>query len=119
MKDLARPLRFLHWGFWGCMLSFALAMGIDQLFPASDWGSVPSIAIAVLLAAFCVFGCLYWTALGVLAQRTGRSWVLWIVVGLATLALGFIVSYILMASRVQTELTQRKSRTTGGQSAVA
>jgi hypothetical protein len=119
MKDLVRPLRFLHWGFWGCMLSFALAMGIDQLFAASDTGSLPRIATAVLVAAFCVFACFYWAALGVLAHRTGRSWLLWVGVGLVTLALGFIVSYALMASRVRTELARRKSRATGDQSLVA
>jgi hypothetical protein len=101
MKDLARPLRFLHGGFWGCILSFALAMGIDELFASSDTGSLPSIATVVLLAAFCVFAGVYWTALGVLAHRIGRSWILWVVVGLATLAIGFIVTYVLMASRVR------------------
>jgi hypothetical protein len=88
--DLARPLRFLDWGFWGCNLSFVL---------------LPSVVINVLLAAFYVFACFYWTALGVLAHRTGRSWVIWVVAGLATLALGFIASYILMASRVRKKLT--------------
>ena len=38
--DLARPLRFLHWGFWGCMLSFALAIGVGQLFAPSDAGAL-------------------------------------------------------------------------------
>jgi hypothetical protein len=106
MKDLARPLRFLHWGFWGCMLSFALAMGIDQVIAESDTGSLPRIATAVLLAAFCVCACFYWTALGVLAHRSGRNWVLWVVLGLATLAIGFIVSYILMASRMRGDLAR-------------
>jgi hypothetical protein len=109
MKDLARPLRFLHWGFWGSVLSFALAMGIDPLFAASDAGSPPSIATYVLLAAFCVFAGFYWTALAVLAHRTGRSWILWVVAGLATLAIGFVVSYFLMTSRVRTELAQDRT----------
>ena len=104
--DLARPLRFLDWGFWGCNLSFVLAIGVDPLFAASDAGAfLPSVVINVLLAAFYVFACFYWTALGVLAHRTGRSWVIWVVAGLATLALGFIASYILMASRVRKKLT--------------
>jgi hypothetical protein len=98
-------LRFLHWGFWGCLLSFALAMGVDQ-FAATDTGSLPSVATYILLAAFCLFAGFYWTALGVLAHRSGRSWILWVVVGLATLAIGFIVTYILMASRVRTELAR-------------
>ena len=104
--DLARPLRFLHWGFWGCVLSFTGAIGADQLLAASDTGAfLQSVVTDVLLAAFCVFACFYWTALGVLAHRVGRSWVVWVVAGLATLALGFIVSYILMAGHVRKKLT--------------
>jgi hypothetical protein len=107
MKDLARPRRFLHWGFWGCLLSFALAMGIDPLFAPSDAAWLASIATNVLLAAFCVFAGFYWTALGVLAHRIGQSWILWIVAGLATLAIGFIVTYILITSRVRTEVARQ------------
>jgi hypothetical protein len=81
-------------------------MGVDQLFAATDTGSLSSIATYVLLAAFCVFAGFYWTALGVLAHRSGRSWILWVVAGLATLAIGFIVTYILMASRVRNELAR-------------
>ena len=104
--DLARPLKYLHWGFWGSVLSFALAMSVDPLFAASDAGAfLASVATNVLLAAFCVFACLYWTALGVLAHRIGQSWVIWLVAGLATLALGFIATYVLMATRVRTKLS--------------
>jgi hypothetical protein len=99
--DLARPLTFLHWGFWGSVLSFALPVGAEQLFAASDAPLLPIAVTNVLLAAFYVFACFYWAALGVLAQRTGRNWVLWVALGLATLAIGFIVSYVLMAGRVR------------------
>jgi hypothetical protein len=115
--DLARPLRFLHWGFWGCILSFALAMGADPFFAASGAeASLPSAVTNVLLAVFAVFACFYWVALGVLAHRTGRNWILWIVLGLATLALGFIVSYILMVSRVRRELIDAAARGTPSRS---
>ena len=113
--DLARPLRFLHWGFWGCVLSFALAMGVDPLFAASG-ASLPTAVTGILLAAFAVFACVYWVALGVLAHRTGRSWILWIVLGLATLALGFVVSYILMVSRVRRQLIGAAARGTPSRS---
>ena len=56
--DLARPLRFLHWGFWGCVLSFALAMGVDPLVAASG-ASLPSAVTGILLAAFAVFAGFY------------------------------------------------------------
>jgi hypothetical protein len=45
--DLARPLTFLHAGFWGAILSFALAMGAGQLL------TVPSgVVYNFLLVAF-------------------------------------------------------------------
>jgi hypothetical protein len=114
---LARPLRSLHWGFWGCVLSFALAVGVDPLLAAGGGGaSLPSAVTNLLLAAFVGFACLYWVALGVLAHRTGRSWILWIVLGLAALALGFVVSYILMASRVRSELSGAAARGTPSRS---
>ena len=113
--DLARPLRFLHWGFWGCVLSFALAMGVDPLF-AANGASLRSAVTGILLAAFAVFACFYWAALGVLAHRTGRNWIIWIVVGLATLALGFVVSYLMMASRVRRELSGAAARGTPSRS---
>ncbi len=115
--ELARPLRFLHWGFWGCVLSFALAMGVDPLFAASGAAaSLPGAITNVLLAAFAGFACVYWVVLGVLAHRTGRNWLLWIVAGLVTLALGFIVSYILMVSRVRRELIDAAARGTPSRS---
>ncbi len=116
-SDLARPLKFLHWGFWGSVLSFALAIGVDQLFATSAAGALlPTVVTNVLLAAFCVFACLYWTALGVLAHRIGQSWIIWLVAGLATLALGFIATYILMASRVRRELIDPAARGTPSRS---
>ena len=103
--DLARPLKFLHWGFWGAILGFALAMGADSLVTADDAASVlPGVATSVLAAAFYVCACFYWTAVGVLARRLQRNWILWVVVGLATLALGFFATYVLMAIRVRNEL---------------
>jgi len=99
--ELAGPLKYLHWGFWGCIASFAFAMGADHVVPASPSGQ---LLIYALLAAFFACACLYWVSLGVLARRTGRSAALWIVAGLATLAIGFIVTYILMATRVRREL---------------
>jgi hypothetical protein len=115
--ELARPLRFLHWGFWGCVLSFALAMGVEPLFAVSGGSaSLPSAVNNILLAAFAGFACVYWVALGVLAHRTGRSRILWIVLGLATLALGFVVSYILMVSRVRRELSGAAARGTPSRS---
>ena len=106
--NLTRPLRFLHAGFWGAVLSFAFAMGTLRLL--AETATAPAVAGAtsnVLAAAFYVFACFYWTSLGVLAHRLRRSAALWVVVGLATLALGFIVSYVLMATRVRAELAAR------------
>lgn len=56
-----------------------------------------------LLAVFLVCAGLYWTALGVLAHRTGRSAALWVVAGLATLGIGFVATYLLMVSRARRE----------------
>jgi hypothetical protein len=107
--DLKKPSRFLHGGFWGCVLSFAVAMGVDQLFTASDAGpNLPGVISALFLAAFYVFACFYWTSLGVLADRIGRNSAIWVVAGLATLAFGFIVSYILMSRHVRNELARRE-----------
>ena len=106
--DLARPLKFLHAGFWGAVLSFAFAMSTPKLLAATAVPpAVGGVASNVLASAFYVFGCFYWTSLGVLAHRTRRSTVLWIVVGLATLAIGFVVSYIAMATKVHNELASR------------
>jgi hypothetical protein len=112
--DLRRPAKFLHWGFWGCVLSFALAMGVDRLFAGTDAEQlVPRAAVVNLfMAAFYVAACFYWTSLAVLADRIGRSWITWVVAGLATLAVGFIGSYFLMASRVRIELAQRRGTAT-------
>ncbi|HSC15286.1 MAG TPA: hypothetical protein VLI71_09235 [Gammaproteobacteria bacterium] len=103
--DLARPLKFLHGGLWGAILSFALAMGAGYLL------TVPSgVVYNFLLAAFYVCACLYWTAVGVLAHRLQRSWILWVVVGLATLAIGFFATYILLAVRVRKELAPTEKK---------
>jgi len=116
-SDLARPLKFLHWGFWGSVLSFALAIGVDPLFAASDASAfLASVVTNVLLAAFCVFAGFYWTALCVLARRIGQNWVIWLVAGLATLALGFIATYLLMARRVRRELSGPAARGTPSRS---
>jgi hypothetical protein len=95
--DLARPLKILHWSFWGCVLSSTLPISADWLFATDAAPFVPSVVSNLFLASFYVFACFYWAALAVLAQRTGRNWVRWVVAGLATLALGFFVSYVLMA----------------------
>ena len=108
--DLGRPSRFLHWGFWGAILCFGLAMGADTLFAASPADSVPPIiASNVLMSVFYVSGCFYWTALGVLAHRLRSSWILWVVIGIATLAIGFVASYLMMASRVRIELATKEN----------
>ena len=99
-ENLARPLKYLHGGFWGCVLSFALAMGVGRLFPASD----TALLTNALLAAFFVCACVYWTSLGVLAHRLKRSAAIWVVAGLATLAIGFVATYLMMTSRVRREL---------------
>ena len=101
MADVARPLTFLHWGFWGCVSSFAVAMGVGQLLPADTAALSPELLVNALLVVFFVCACVYWTALGIIAHRTGRSAALWIVAGLATLAVGFIVTYWLMATRAR------------------
>jgi len=98
VPSLARPLRSLHIGFWGTNVSFGLAMGAEPVLRES--AALPFVANA-LLAAFVVLVLLYWTALGVLAHRTGRNWIVWVVAGLATLAIGFFVTYALMVSRVR------------------
>ena len=95
--DLARPLTVLHSSFWGCVALFVAAMAVGRLFPASDT-ALPTNA---LLAVFFVCACAYWTSLGVLAHRQKQSAALWIIAGLATLAIGFIATYALMARRTR------------------
>jgi hypothetical protein len=110
--DLARPLKFLHGGFWGAILSFALAMGAGPLLDASG-ASLPSgVVYNMLLTAFYVCACFYWTAVGVLAHRLKRSGILWVVVGLAALAIGFFATYILLAVRVRNALAPRQQSLT-------
>ncbi len=106
MSGLTRPLKFLRWGFWGSIVTFGLAVGADPLFATSDASVMPSAVTNILVALFCVFAFIYWVALGVLAHRTGRNWVRWMALGLVTLAIGFIVSYILMATRVRGEIAR-------------
>jgi hypothetical protein len=98
VPNVARPLKMLHVGFWGSIVSFGLAMGVEPVLGAS--AAAPVVANA-LIAAFVVLALLYWTALAVLAKRTGRNWIIWVVAGLVTLAIGFIVTYALMVSRVR------------------
>jgi hypothetical protein len=103
--DLARPFKFLNWGFWSTVLSFALAMAAPRFFPATDATAILTGLVAnALLFAFYVSAWMYWTSLAVLAQRSGRSATIWVVVGLVTLAIGFLSTYILMAGRVRTVL---------------
>jgi hypothetical protein len=105
--DLARPFRFLNLGFWGAVLSFALAMGAGALFERRGaTGLLPLFITNSLLLVFYAFACAYWTSLGVLAHRTGRSWVVWVVAGLATLALGFVATYIVIGNDVRSKLSK-------------
>ena len=101
IDDLARPLKFLHGGFWGAILSFALAMGAGSFLDASGASLLPGIVYDGLLAAFYISACFYWTAVGVLAHRLRLNWILWVVVGLATLALGFFATYVWLVIRVR------------------
>jgi NAD/NADP transhydrogenase beta subunit len=107
VPNVARPLRTLHVGFWGSIVSFGLVMGTEPALGASV--AVP-FATNVLLATFVVFALLYWTALGVLAHRTGRNWLVWVVAGLATFAIGFIVTYALMVSRTRNGVSAGAAR---------
>jgi hypothetical protein len=105
--DLARPYQFLSVGFWGAVLSFALAMGAGALFERREaTGSLPVLVTNSLLLVFYAFACAYWTSLGVLAHRTGRSWIIWVVAGLATLALGFVATYIIIGNDVRSKLSK-------------
>lgn len=107
--DLARPSRVLHWGFWGATPSFGLAMLADNLLAASPAASMRPFVLNALMIVFYVFGCFYWTAVGVLAHRLRSSWVLWVVIGLVTLAIGFVATYIVMAARVRSEVPARQA----------
>jgi hypothetical protein len=103
--DLKRPQRCLHWGFWLTNASFAVAMALENFFPASEPRAVSIGLLAnVVLIAFCASAWSYWASLAVLAQRTGRSAAIWVAAGLATLAIGFFVTYILMIRRVRAAL---------------
>ena len=111
--NVARPLRTLHVGFWGSIVTFGLAMGVEPALGAS--AAAPFVANA-LIAAFVVLALLYWTALAVLAKRTGRNWIVWVVAGLATFAIGFIVTYALMVSRVRNGVSAGAVRDTPSRS---
>lgn len=106
---LARPLRTLHVGFWGSIVSFGLAMGVEPTLGAS---AAALFVADALVIAFVVLALLYWMALGVLAHRTGRNWIVWVVAGLATFAIGFIVTYALMVSRVRAGVSAGAARDT-------
>ncbi len=105
-NDLAKPLRLLHYGFWGTNASFALAMGAQQSFIGHEppLGLSAAAVSTLLIAVFCAFTVCYWWSLGVLARRTGRNAALWIAAGLATLAIGFFVTYVLMWRNVRAPL---------------
>jgi hypothetical protein len=110
IDDLARPLKFLHLAFWGAILAFALAMAAGRLFGASVSPPLLAGVANVLMTAFYVCACFYWTAVGVLAHRLKRSWILCVSVGLATVAIGFFVTYVLLVIRVRNELVPRAKR---------
>ena len=108
--DLARPLELLHWGFWATIPTFALAMTLENFFPSGEPRNLLLELVAnLLLAAFYGFAWLYWTALATLASRTGRSAPLWVAAGLATLAIGFVVSYVLMGNDVRAAIKTKQA----------
>lgn len=109
--DLVRPLRFLNWGFWLTVLSFALAIGAPRLYPVTNaTAMLPGLVANLLLLAFYTFAWLYWTSLAVLAERRGRSAAMWVALGLVTLAIGFFATYILMSSQVRAALKPKSRR---------
>ncbi len=107
--DLAGPFRLLHWGFWGTNVTFALAMYAEQWLTthAPPLGLSPAATTNLTIAAFAAFAVCYWWSLGVLAHRTGRNAAVWIVAGLATLAIGFFVTYVAMWRNVRAALARR------------
>jgi hypothetical protein len=108
--DLARPLKFLHWGFWLTILSFAISMTLETLLPSTEPRSpFTDLASNLLFAAFYFFAWLYWTSLATLSSRRGRSAPLWVAVGLITLAIGFVVTYIVMGKGTKTELNAKQA----------
>lgn len=109
-NDLARPLKLLHWGFWSTIPTFALAMTVENFFPSGEARSMVLGLIAnLLLVAFYGFAWLYWTSLATLASRTGRSAPIWVAAGLATFAIGFIVSYVIMGNDVRAEIKAKQA----------
>jgi hypothetical protein len=96
--DIRRPLKFFHGSFWiavvGTVVFFVVGAAVD------DFDTVAA-ELGLLALVLIVAGWSYLVALGVLASRTGRSWILWAGLTLLTSPLGTIVSYLMMSSRAK------------------
>jgi hypothetical protein len=104
-EDLARPLKCLHWGFWLAILAFGVAMALEGFFPSAEpRSSLLDLAADLLLATFYAFTWLYWTSVATLARRRGRSALLWVALGLVTLAIGFVVTYVVIGKDARAAL---------------
>lgn len=91
-KRLAEPFRLLTWSLALCLV------GVLTLYSALDGPK------ALMIAGFCVWivsGFAFYLALGVLASRLGRSWIVWVGMSMITNPIGPIVAYVRMRQLVE------------------
>ena len=92
--DIQRPLRFFHWSFW-------IAVVADVLFIFLSISAANPDSVGASLGLALVSSWSYLIALGVVASRTGRSWILWVGLTFITSVFGMVVSYAMMSGRAE------------------
>ena len=91
--ELQRQRAFLHGSFVAWIVGFVVLIASTLSGEGSD-SSLIALGAAVLVIA--VSGWSYLISLGLLAKRTGRSWMLWSGLAFITSPIGILVSYPLM-----------------------
>jgi hypothetical protein len=104
--EIQRPLKFLHGSFWSYVVAGVLL--VASALAVDDTDSIGG----VLASLFVVLNVASWSfliSLGVLASRTGRSWILWAGLTFITGPLGTILSYFAMSNRIKDEQVGRRA----------
>jgi len=96
--DIRKPLTFFHWSFWVSVAAVVLLVVVALV---ADDPDAPAPILLALFIVLSVAGWSYLIALGILASRTGRSWILWAGITFLTSPFGTIVSYIAMSTRTK------------------